>query len=104
MTKSKRGKKVPHLGGLRRLLKSGARGLNEDERALLIALAALEADRLDEDERAALEKVKARMKDYDPEEVTQAVKHMVTAQPREGSRLEWPELKRDKPRRRTSKR
>ena len=94
MTKKKRAKHVFRAGGARKLLESGGKGLNDDERALLLALAEVDAEHLTEKERAALEKLKAQVKAYDPEDLARAVEHMVKAKPKEGAKLEWPELKR----------
>jgi hypothetical protein len=54
---------------------------------------------LDENDRAALDELKAQMEGYDAEELAQAVQHMVTAKPRKGRRLKWPTLKRGRGRR-----
>lgn len=91
MTKSR--KHVFRPGGARKLLENGGKDLNDDERALLLVLAQVEAEHLTEKERAALERLKAQVGGYDPEELTRAVAHMVTAKPKEDARLEWPELK-----------
>lgn len=83
-------------GGARRLLE-GKEGLTDDERALLLALAGVDAEAgkgLDQQERAALDKLKAQVEGYDAEELARAVEHMVTAKPREDQKLEWPELRR----------
>jgi hypothetical protein len=82
--------------GARRLLE-GREDLTDDERALLLALASVDAEvgrSLDENERAALDELKAQMEGYDADELAQAVQHMVTAKPRKGRRLKWPALKR----------
>lgn len=92
--------------GIRRLLREGGgEELNDDERALVLAL--VEADtetgrNLSDEERAALEKIKAQVEGYDPDELVQAVRHMVTSQPREGQKLAWPELKRQRRKRDSS--
>lgn len=90
----KRERRVFRPGVTRKLLEGGGEGLNDDERALLLALAQVDAEHLTDRERAALEKLKAQVEDYDAEELTRAVEHMVTAKPKEGAKLEWPELKR----------
>jgi hypothetical protein len=74
-------------------LEDGGKDLSDDERALLLVLAEVEADRLTERERAALEKLKAQVEGYDAQELSRAVTYMVTAEPKEGTKLEWPELK-----------
>jgi uncharacterized membrane-anchored protein YjiN (DUF445 family) len=91
--------------GIQKLLKDGGKKLTDDERALLLALASVEADNLSEEEREALDKLKEQVKDYDTEALTQAVEHMVTAKPVEERKMEWPELKgrRKKRQRRSSK-
>jgi hypothetical protein len=86
--------------GIRRLLREGGgEDLNDDERALVLALVEADAETgrsLSDEERAALEKLKAQLEGYDTNELAQAVKHMVTSQPREGQKLAWPELKRQR--------
>ncbi len=83
--------------GIRGLLEGGVDNLTEDERALLLALISVETEtgmELNEEEHAAVEKLKAQVEGYDADELTQAMKHLVTAKPREGDRkLEWPGLK-----------
>jgi len=96
MAENRRGEPVLSPGGARRLLE-GREDLTDDERALLLALASVDAEAgrsLDENERAALDELKAQMEGYDAEELAQAVQHMVTAKPRKGRRLKWPALKR----------
>lgn len=88
----KRKKRVFRPGVTRKLLQSGG-NLSDDERALLLALAQVEADHLTEKERAAMEELKSQVEEYDTEELTRAVEYMVTAKPKEGTKLEWPELK-----------
>jgi hypothetical protein len=91
--------------GIQKLLKDGGKRLTNDERALLLALASVDADSLSEQEREALEKLKDQVEGYDTEALTQAVEHMVTAKPVEERKMEWPELKgrRKKRKRRSSK-
>ena len=91
--------------GIKKLLKDGGKKLTDDERALLLALATVDADNLSEQEREALDKLKDQVKSYDAEALTQAIEQMVTAKPVEDRKLEWPELKgrRKKRRRRSSK-
>ena len=79
--------------GIKKLLRDGGKKLTDDERALLLAMASVEADNLSEEEREALEKLKEQVKDYDTEALAQAVEHMVTAKPVEERKMEWPELK-----------
>ena len=93
MTRKRSGKRVFRSGAARRLLEDGGKDLSDDERALLLVLAEVEADRLTERERAALEKLKAQVEGYDAQELSRAVTYMVTAEPKEGTKLEWPELK-----------
>jgi hypothetical protein len=91
MAKKKEG--ILSSEGIKRLLEDGGKKLHDDERVLLLALAEVEADSLSEEERAALEKLKAQVEGYDTEDLSQAVAHLVTAEPVEGRKLEWPELK-----------
>ena len=106
MTKDRQEEPVFSPEGIRRLLaEGGGEDLNDDERALLVAL--VEADTetgrvLSEKELAALEKLKSQVEGYDAEAVIQAVRHMVTGQAREGERLEWPELKQQRRKRSSS--
>jgi hypothetical protein len=92
MAKRKR-ESVLRPEGVQKLLKGGGKRLTDDERALLLALTEVDADDLSEEERAALEKLRTQVKGYDTEELAQAVEHMVTAEPVEGRKMEWPELK-----------
>jgi len=101
MAENRRGEPVLSPGGARRLLE-GREDLTDDERALLLVLAGVDAETgrsLDENERAALDELRAQMEGYDAEELVQAVKHMVTAKSRKGHRLKWPALKRGRGRR-----
>ena len=87
---------VFRAGGDRRLVEDGA-DLTDDERALLLAMIGVDAEMgrsLGEKERAALDKLKAQVQGYDTDDLAQAVKHVVTAKPQEGKKLEWPELRR----------
>lgn len=75
--------------------------MTDDERALLLALAGVDAQAgksLAEEDHAALDKLKTQVQGYDADALTEAVTHMVTAKPREGRKLEWPELRRGKSR------
>ena len=92
-----------HPEGARRLLEGVAEKLNDDERALLLALIGTDAETgksFSEEERAALDKLIAQLEDYDAEELIQAVQYMVTSQSRGNQKLEWPELKRGRRKRR----
>lgn len=60
MAKNEWEESVFHPGGARRLLEGGGEDLTDDERALLLALLGVDAEAgrsLDEEERAALDKV-----------------------------------------------
>jgi hypothetical protein len=95
--RTKREEPVFRPGGAGRLLDSSEGDLTDDERALLLAMAGVDAEAggsLDAQGRAALDKLKDQVEGYDAEELTQAVKHLVTAKSRGGRRLEWPGLKR----------
>ncbi len=103
MTEDEREGLVLSPDGARRLLE-GREDLTDDERALLLALASVDAEvggSLDEKERAALDELKAQMEGYDADELAQAVQHMVTAKSRKGRRLKWPKLKRGRDKRST---
>jgi len=88
MAKKKKGS-ILRPEGVQKLRKGGGKKLTDDERALLLALAEVEADSLSEQEREALDALKGQ--------------HMVKAEPVEERKLEWPELKKRMRRRRSSK-
>jgi len=105
VTKDEREEPVFRPDGARRLLDGSREDLTADERALLLALVSVDAEAgrsLDVQERAVLDKLKAQVEGYDAEELVQAVKHVVTARSRKGQKLEWPELKRGRGKRRSS--
>jgi hypothetical protein len=106
MTEDKSKPSVFSPDGIRKLLEEGGgRELNDDERALLLALVGLESETgrtLSEEELAAVEKLKSQVESYDPDALIQAVKHMVTCQARDGETQEWPELKEERRKRRSS--
>ena len=93
MAKKKQGKSVLRPDGVRRLLEGRGKRLTDDQRALLLALAEVDAGTLSEEERAALDKLREQVKSYDAEELTRAVEHMVTAKTQTDRKLEWPGLK-----------
>ena len=99
MAKDKQTKSVFHLKGARWLLEGGGESLTDDERALLLAMIEVDAENLNERERAAVDKLKA----YDTNELAQAVARMVTAKPREDRKVEGPELERKRRKNRSSK-
>jgi len=104
MAKSEQEGPVFRPGGARRLLDGGRGDFTDDERALLLALVGVDAEAgksLNVQERAALDKLKAQVEGYDTEELAQAVKRLVTAKPREGRKLEWPELGRGRSKQRS---
>jgi hypothetical protein len=83
-------------GKARWLIEGGIDKLDEDERALLLALVSLEVDTgrtLTADEQAALDKIVERT-GMDGEEITRAVKQMVEAKPSKPKKLDWSDLKR----------
>lgn len=99
--KDREEKPVFRPGGARRLLHSSGEDMTEDERALLLALAGVDAQAgksLEEEDHAALDKLKTQVQGYDADALTQAVTQMVTAKPRDGRKLEWPKLGRGKDR------
>lgn len=82
-------------GKARWLLEGGADELDEGERALLLALANLEADMgrtVTEEERRALDEIAARSA-VDGDEIAQAIKHMIEAEPKQNRQLDWSDLK-----------
>jgi hypothetical protein len=100
---TKRKESILRPEGVQKLLKGGGKKLHDDERALLLALAELEADNLNDEERAALEKLKTQVECYDTQDLVDAVERMVTAEPVAGKKMEWPELKNRRKRRRPAK-
>ena len=97
MTEDKQEGPVFNPDGISRLLaEGGGEDLNDDERALLLALVGAETEagrELSEEEHAALDKLKTQVEGYDAEDLAQAVKRMVTAQSRDSRKLKWPKLK-----------
>jgi hypothetical protein len=86
---------VMATGKARWLLEGGIDELDEEERALLLALVRLEADTgrtLTDDEREALDQILART-GADGEGITRAVKHIVDAKAQDNRRLDWSALK-----------
>jgi len=102
MTPESKGKQpVFQPGGASRLLENSG-DMTADERALLLALIGVDAEvgrGLGDKERGALDELKAQVEGYDADELTQAVKHMVKAEPRDSQQLEWPDLKRGRSKR-----
>ena len=95
--KDKREDSVFRPSAASRLLDGGGEDLTDDERALLLALIGVDAQTeggLAEEDRAALDELKAQVQGYDVDELAQAVQHMVTAKPQENRKLKWPTLKR----------
>jgi chitinase len=91
--------------GIRRLGDLAGK-LNDDERALLLALIGTDAETgkgFSDEERAAMDELMAQVEGYDATELERAVRHMVTSQPRGDRKLEWPELKKERRRRGTPK-
>ena len=81
-------------GKARWLLEGGIEKLDEEERALLLALVSLEADTgrtLTDEEKDALDAIVART-GVDGEDITRAVKHMVEAEANKNRRLDWSAL------------
>lgn len=93
MAKSKGKRTVLRPGGARRLLEGAGAKMTDDERALLLAMMEAETGHLTPEEQEALQNLKGQGGSYDTEELTRAVEHMVTAEPRKGRKLKWPELK-----------
>ena len=95
MTKGQTEKPVFRPGGAKKLLEHAGKDMSAEEQALLLVLIDSDAEAgesLDESERAALEKLRADIEGYDTEELAHAVKHIVSAKPKKGKKLQWPEL------------
>lgn len=82
-------------GKARWLIEGGIDELDDEERALLLALVSLEANTgraLTDEEQQALDQIIERS-GAEGEEIAQAVKHMVEAKPKKKQRLDWSALK-----------
>lgn len=82
-------------GKARWLLEGGIDKLDDEERALLLALVSLAADTgrgLTEEEQKALDQMVSRT-GMDGEEITQAVRQMVEAKAETNRKLDWSALK-----------
>jgi hypothetical protein len=87
--------RIMAAGKARWLLEGGVDRLDEEERALLLALVSLEADtgrELDKEEKEALDKILERV-GVDGEEIARAVRQMVEAEPKKSPKLDWSALK-----------
>jgi hypothetical protein len=83
-------------GKARWLLEGGIDELDEGERALLLALANLEAGTgrtITSEEREALDRI-AERSSKDAEEISRAIKYMVETETKKPSLLDWSALKR----------
>jgi hypothetical protein len=94
MSREKAREPAYRSGDIRRLVESCGADLTEDERALLLVLIEVDEETLDEQDRAALAELREQVHDYDVKELSQAVEHMLTANPRKGKKLDWPGLRR----------
>jgi hypothetical protein len=74
--------------------------LDDDQRALLLALVSVDTERGDGDagDAAALETLADQIEGYDAEELQAAIHHLVNAKAQEERKLDWPELRRRKDR------
>lgn len=82
-------------GKARWLLEGGAQELSAGERALLLALAQLEADsgrKVTEEEKEALDRI-ASTQSFDAAEIARAVQQMKTAEAKKERKLDWSEVK-----------
>jgi hypothetical protein len=83
-------------GKARWLLEGGIDELDEGERALLLALANLEAGTgraVTQEERQALDRI-AERSGRDADDIVRAIKHIVEAEATRNRRLDWSALKR----------
>lgn len=74
----------------------GVQDLDRDQKALLLALAQLEAEmgrELSDDERAAIESLSDQLEGFDPQEIKQAVHQMVNRPADPRRKVSWSELK-----------
>lgn len=86
-------------GKARWLREKGGDTLDEDQQALLLALAQLESElgrELSEEESAALESLSSHMEGFNPQQILDAVHQMVQKPADPSKKTSWPELKRRK--------
>jgi hypothetical protein len=86
-------------GKARWLQEQGEGTLDEDQQALLLALAQLESElgrELSEEESAALESLSAHMEGFDPQLISDAVHQMVQKPADPSRKTKWPEFKHHK--------
>ncbi len=86
-------------GQARWLREHGGQDLDEDQQALLLALAQLEKElgrELSEEESEAIEAMTAQMEGFNPEQIAAAVHEMVERPADPSRRTSWPEIKRRK--------
>ncbi len=77
----------------------GKQALNEEQRALLLALAQLESEKgrpLTPEEQETIQALAAGMKGYDAQEIARAVQQMVETPTDPNRKTSWPELRRRK--------
>lgn len=76
--------------------KKAAKHLDQDQQALLLALAQLEAEigrDLSKDEKSAIESLSGKLEGFDPQEIAKAI-HQIVNQPADPKRTtSWAELK-----------
>lgn len=99
MTQSKDDKSVFNPGKAKWLQSKGSSALDDDQQALLIALAQLEAQtgrKFTEAERAAIAEISQSMAGYDPDDILAAVRKMVNQPADPKRKTSWPELKKRK--------
>jgi hypothetical protein len=83
-------------GKARWLQDKGGKELDEGQKALLLALAQLEADlgrKLSDEEKKAVDTLTAQLKAFDIEAIKTAVSQMVTKPADPDRQIEWPDLK-----------
>ncbi|HNT76221.1 MAG TPA: hypothetical protein PKH77_14490 [Anaerolineae bacterium] len=81
------------------LQEKGSKALDNDQQALLLAMAQLEAKLgrdLTAEEATALESLSAHMDGFDPQQIADAVQQMINAPADPKRKTAWPELKRHK--------
>ncbi len=81
------------------LQEKGSKALDEDQQALLLAMAELEAKlgrELSAEEASALESLGAHMEGFNAQQIADAVRQMIDTPADPKRRTAWPELKRHK--------
>ena len=86
-------------GKARWLQEKGSKALDDDQQALLLAMAQLEAKlgrELSTEEATALESLSTHMEGFNPQQIADAIQQVVNTPADPKRKTAWPELKRHK--------